>query len=188
MSKTKKSLLPKVEVLIILVFFLSFIAWAATKCNATKLNYEQEALANTSTENISEETPTNDQSSSEATVVTDPAEQQATPTAASETSSNPTAATTPAIPANSELSRLYVTIEGLKLREEPSLESEVIRQFALFDEVYFMNEITDFKLEINLGKEMANEPWVKVKSKKGHIGWVYGAGVHYHKQKRSGVE
>ena len=51
-----------------------------------------------------------------------------------------------------------------------------------------MNEVTDSTFQINLGKEVADEPWVKVRSKKGHVGWVYGAGVDYYKYKRPGVE
>jgi hypothetical protein len=40
---------------------------------------------------------------------------------------------------------------------------------------------------VNLGTEKADEPYVKIKTKRGTVGWVYGAGVHYVKKKRSGV-
>ena len=50
-----------------------------------------------------------------------------------------------------------------------------------------MNEVTDSTYEVNLGKEKANEPYVKIKTKRGTVGWVYGAGVHYVKKKHSGT-
>ena len=182
MANKKKGLLPKVEVLIILVFFLSFIAWAMTKCNATQMLYEEEAVA----EEQIEEPDDNSTADVSAIPNADSDSETATATPSSETASS--SSSTSSASDNQDLSRLYITIDKLKLREEPNLESDVILEFPLFERVWFMNEITEFKEEINLGKELANEPWVKVKSKKGHIGWVYGAGVHYHKQKRSGVE
>ena len=51
-----------------------------------------------------------------------------------------------------------------------------------------MNEVTDSTYQISLGKEMADEPWVKVKNNRGKIGWVYGAGINYYKKKREGVQ
>lgn len=90
--------------------------------------------------------------------------------------------------AETELSKLYVTIDGLKLRTGPSLDSTVLYQCSLFEEVYFMNEVTDSTYQLSLGKEMADEPWVKVKNKRGKVGWVYGAGVNYYKKKREGVQ
>jgi len=82
---------------------------------------------------------------------------------------------------------LYVTIDGLKLRKGPSLDSLTIQKLPLFEKVYFLDEVTDFKQKINLGRKVTEEPWVKIKTKKGRIGWVYGAGVHYIKQKNDGV-
>ena len=178
MSKKKKGLLPKVEVLILLVFFLSFIMWAASKCNATKETLQQQAAElinvepeeDTSTSTTTAETP----ATTDTTIVV------STPTASPSNSSANTS--------NANLNFLYITIDGLKMRTSPDLKGEVITQFPLFEKVYFMDEITEYKDSINLGKEYAYEPWVKIKSKKGHIGWVYGAGVHYHKQKRVGAE
>ena len=42
MSEKKGSLLPKFEVIIIGIFFISFLAWAATRCSATKKSYQEE--------------------------------------------------------------------------------------------------------------------------------------------------
>jgi hypothetical protein len=73
------------------------------------------------------------------------------------------------------------------MRKEPGLKSETVAKLDLYEQVYFMNEKTDYTQEINLGKEMATDYWVKVKTKSGKVGWVFGAGVHYYKQKRKGV-
>jgi Bacterial SH3 domain len=83
--------------------------------------------------------------------------------------------------------RLYVSISGLKVRSEPNLTAKVVQKLALFDEVSYQNEVTKYTQPLSLGKEMANEPWVKVRTKKGKTGWVYGAGVSYYKIKRKGV-
>ena len=84
--------------------------------------------------------------------------------------------------------RLYVTIDGLNMRTGPHLDSAVVEKFPLFEEVIFMDEYTDFTQELSLGKETANEPWIKVKSKRGKTGWVWGAGVDYRRKKREGVQ
>lgn len=83
--------------------------------------------------------------------------------------------------------RLYITIKNLKVRKSPGLKEDVVAQLPLFEEVIFMDEVTDSTYQINLGYEIADEPWVKIKTEKGVIGWVYGAGVNYYKQKRTGV-
>jgi hypothetical protein len=75
----------------------------------------------------------------------------------------------------------------LKVRKFPGLKEEVIGQLPLYEEVTFMDEVTDSSYQINLGYEIADEPWVKIRTKKGTVGWVYGAGVNYYKQKRTGV-
>jgi hypothetical protein len=57
----------------------------------------------------------------------------------------------------------------------------------LYEQVYFLNQKTEWTQEISLGKENVTDHWVKVKTKSGKIGWVFGAGVHYYKMKRKGV-
>ncbi|MBP7273466.1 MAG: SH3 domain-containing protein [Saprospiraceae bacterium] len=82
---------------------------------------------------------------------------------------------------------LFVIIDGLNVRTEPNLKAKSLGKLKLFDQVIFMNEVTDTIQKISLGYEEATEPWVKIKTKKGTIGWVYGAGVSYYKKKRKGV-
>ena len=82
---------------------------------------------------------------------------------------------------------LYVTIDGLKLRKEPGLKADLVAKLELYEPVYYLGEKTDYTQEINLGYDTVTDYWVKVKTKSGKVGWVFGAGVHYYKQKRKGV-
>ncbi len=178
----KKSIIPGFEVLIIIVFFASFLIWAVPKCAATQTEYEKKAKE----KEKPEETPT------DKTIDSIAANLIAAPGSIGEKIDSAKQIIkdklkqAPTIVAPSR-SILYITIDNLKLRTEPKLEADVLATLSLFDEVYFMNEVTEFKQEISLGYEIANEPWVKVQTKKGKDGWVYGAGVHYYKKKRSGV-
>jgi hypothetical protein len=82
---------------------------------------------------------------------------------------------------------LYVTIDGWKLRSKPSLKGEVITKLKLNEEVFFLNKKSEKQEEISLGYEKVTDYWVKVRTKSGKEGWVFGAGLHYYKMKRKGV-
>ncbi len=178
MSKKKKGMLPSLEIIIILVFFLSFIIWAVSKCGATKNKF--------AAEDNQEEESTDTEANTDSIYFSmpqplPPKEEPIETSTSTTTSGNQTIQT-------EIVSRLYITIDGLNMRTGPHLDSTVIEQLTLFDEVYFTGEYTDSTQQISLGKVMADEPWVKVKSKRGRIGWVYGAGVDYKKKKREGVQ
>jgi len=165
-EKTKeKEVIPNMELILIFIFLGAFIVWSVSKCMVTQAKYEQEALAN------------------------DPAVLRADSlkiamekmrkdsiTKAKIKKKSPTAKTV-----IKEVSTLYVVLDDLKLRRGPSRDSSIVRQLKLHDRIYFLDQVTSFRERINLGDRMAYEPWVKVKTKSGHEGWVYGAGVHYHR-------
>jgi hypothetical protein len=167
MSEKGGSILPKIEIVIMLIFFLSFSIWAMSRCNATREKYRmEEAQEESAAGSTLEGTP----------VVEAPADSTRPPE--------------PPVSAPPEQfgAPLYVTIDGLNMREEPTLKSPVILSLDLYEQVYFMNEVTPFKDSISLGKITAYEPWVKIRHRKGRTGWVYGAGVHYYKMKYPGVQ
>lgn len=83
---------------------------------------------------------------------------------------------------------LYVTFEGLNVRSGPGMNYGRIDRLALFEEVTFLNEVTDSSYQIDLGQVTPNEPWVKILTPSGKEGWVYGAGVDYYKRQLHGVE
>ena len=172
MTKKKTSFLPKVEVLIILVFFLSFMVWAVSKCSQTKALYQTPEVEDT--EGVSAST------SADTSISSPPA----TDNNANNNATTISPKTTVPPPRQNRYSRLYVTIDGLNMRTGPSLDSTIILKLKLFEQVDFMNEVTDSTYQISLGYEIADEPWVKVRHKRGRVGWVYGAGVNYYKKKR----
>jgi hypothetical protein len=163
--------LPKLEFILIGVFFIGFVLWAVPKCSATK----------------KELNPDDEIGMQDSTKVDSTRVDQDGVTVVEENTTTPAAQPVPVATNSSEYSRLYITINKLKLRKGPELDSEVVAQLGLFEEVYFLNEVTDFKTELNLGLETATEPWVKIRTKTGQEGWVFGAGVNYYKKKREGV-
>lgn len=180
MTQNKKSWLPKFELIIIAVFFFSFILWAVSRCGDVK---------KTVVENIATETPIDSiEFLSETTDIrTAYLDSLARVKRRDSLATNRTDTSMTTNRTEVSGSRLYITINNLKVRKFPGLKEEVVGQLPLYDEVTFMDEVTDSTYQINLGYEIADEPWVKIKTKKGTIGWVYGAGVHYYKQKRTGV-
>jgi Bacterial SH3 domain len=98
-----------------------------------------------------------------------------------------TPATTAAKPTSSEkTSILYVTIDGLKMRKKPLLNSPVVAKLELYEAVTFLNQKSEKQQEINLGEETVTDYWVKIRNSDGKEGWVFGAGVHYYKMRRDG--
>ncbi|MFK8005679.1 MAG: SH3 domain-containing protein [Saprospiraceae bacterium] len=180
MTKKKTSFLPKVEVLIILVFFASFMAWAISKCDATKKSFQDDPVEETASN--PDDTPTIDSS---AIPTVDPNNTFPSDEAPQLSGNTPTVGR-PTVSQQPIYSKLYVTIDGLKMRTGPSLDSAVVMQMKLFEQVDFLNEFTDSTYQINLGYEMADEPWFKIQHR-GRQGWVYGAGVNFYKKKREGA-
>ncbi len=182
--------LGKVEVIFVLVTLFCFFAWAISRCSKSSARTsnpttETETPANTGEGTISSpaaantpSNPTYDMDETPATPATPP------PSASGETEvvSRPGGNTSTS--GRRDYTPLYVTLEGLKVRKEPQLNGSIVTKLSLHDEVFFMEKRTDFRQKINIGGEYTNEPWVYVKTRKGHVGWVYGAGVHYFKWDR----
>lgn len=119
---------------------------------------------------------------------TTPTARPVTPTLSNQPkTTTPAQTTTTTANSGTKYSTLFVTIDGLKLRKQPGLKGEVIESLKLYDEVSFLNKKTEKTEEISLGFEKVTDHWVKVRSKSGKEGWVFGAGVHYYKMKRKGV-
>jgi hypothetical protein len=97
------------------------------------------------------------------------------------------AATAPTQNAPASQQMLWVVIEGLNVREKPELKAKSYGKLTLHDRVTFLGDVTKNTQKLSLGAEEANEPWVKIKTKRGTVGWVYGAGVSFYKTKRKGV-
>jgi hypothetical protein len=181
------------ETIIIGAFFLFFIVWAVQKCNQTAKIKQAEL----DKENGIQNRDTIERATR--TVVTPPAPLTLTPPAQTTVQSivaptkpavipqtQPVKPTTPSVVKPTEKT-LYVTIEGLNVRAEPNLKAKSFGKLKLHDQVAFLDKVTEGTQKLSLGTEEANEPWVKIRTKRGTIGWVYGAGVSYYKTKRKGV-
>lgn len=181
----------KFEVLFIVVLFIGFFAWAFTKCSSSQLTPANvEAIPNTAEEIEEVASPAAANNPNSPTYdlgeVTEPVDRS-------------TSVSAPAGAGNVEVvgrrndsgtvtrrsyTPLYVTLQDLKVRRGPSRDSAIVSVLSLNEEVMFMEKRTSFRERINIGTELTNEPWVYVQTKKGHKGWVYGAGVHYFKWDR----
>ena len=209
--------LPKLDTIIIGVFFVCIALWMVSKCGSRRSDYLKRTAGSdveaeerpvrrdtvrvptaTTTTPVAQPTPT--------PVTTTPAPQPVTttpqPTVRTPAPTNPgqvrttaptttTPATTAPAPAATSAApketMLYVTIDQLKIRKEPGLKSKTIGQLDLYEQVYFTGKRTDWTQEISLGYEKVTDHWVKIRTKDGKIGWVFGAGVNYYKEKRKGV-
>ncbi len=196
--------LPKIETLIILVFFACVAMWAISKCSGRRADSSRRTADRTEEQ---EDRPTRlDTAASPAqraqpvlpkpTLTPAPTTTPALTTAPPPTTPAPTAkpaltppVTAPAVakPVQPAYSKLYVTIDGLKMRKQPTLKGDVVAKLELYEEVYFLNQKTEKTEEISLGYEKVTDHWVKIRTKEGKDGWVFGAGVHYYKMKRKGV-
>ncbi len=172
MGQAERKGIPRIEVIISALFFLIFTIWAIGRCSSTRRVYQQKEERRKFLQ------------MEEDSIKRLLAEKRRQDSVARLPISVPTTTGT----SSTALSRLYVVVNGLKVRRSPSLDAEVISQLKLFDELYFMDEVTDFTQEINMGKAIANEPWVKVQTREGRSGWVYGAGVNYYKRKNPAAE
>ena len=181
----KSSALPSFEIIFILVFFAAFLMMMVPRCLETKSTLQKE------TEGVQAKIDSLDRVMDSLlikpkVVNTDSAKvsgsNEVQKTATNSPQKNLAALTPDELPG-----KLYITINNLKLRRGPHLDSSVIATLPLNEAVFFLDEVTEFTQQISLGYEIADEPWVKVRTKKGLDGWVYGAGVHYYKKKRAGV-
>lgn len=191
-EKKKEGFWLNLETIIIGAFFLFFIVWAVQKCNQTAKIKQAELDKEHGLQNR------DSIGRASRTVVTPPAPLTLTPPAQTTVQSvvtptkpavipspQPAKPTTPPTKPTEKL--LYVTIDGLNVRAEPSLKAKSFGKLKLHDQVAFLDKVTEDTQKLSLGTEEANEPWVKIRTKRGTIGWVYGAGVSFYKTKRKGV-
>lgn len=187
----KRSFWLNVETIIIVIFFLFFIVWAMRKCNnevqlrqAGNDKYRQQQIKD-SLARVQRVAPAPIPTPAPATVTSTTT--AAIPTPAPTPTPQPIqpSATSPAAANNTQ--QLWVVIDGLNVREKPELKAKSFGKLSLHDRVTFLGDVTKNTQKLSLGAEEADEPWVKIKTKRGTVGWVYGAGVSFYKTKRKGA-
>jgi type IV secretory pathway VirB10-like protein len=192
----------KFETLVIAIFCIAFVMWAWSKCTAKKA--ELQAREDDDDEEIIVRQPKKDTVKPAPVIVQQPApppppmvggtpvQRPGSPQNATSTTSQP-AQNQPVTqnPAPTQVVRtdaqtvLYSAIDGLKVRKEPGLKSASVDKIKLHEEVYFLNQKTDWEEELSLSYNLpaVKDRWVKIRTKRGKEGWVFGAGVHYYKKK-----
>ncbi len=159
MAKKKKGKSLNFELIIIGVFFFSFIVWSTSKCNEKRRSYRQK-------EEAAQTVTTGDTTKTKVALQPEPVQKPVV---------------TKPKPVAPNLTKLFVLIDGLNLRKEPSLNAAVITKLSKGSQVYFLNEVTDFTQVVKTeDKTELEKPWVKVKTKNGLRGWVFGAYVDYY--------
>lgn len=168
MSEKKTGLVLRLEFIVIAIFFIGFLLWSVSRCNSTRSYYAQQEMEEQRADSIMRavnETAILEKARKDSIANAKKQEQ------AEDLQTERTRYTT-----------LYTTVEKVNVRREPKLNAKVVSRLELHEEVSFLGEVTDFKQEITIEGEQKNEPWVKVKTQAGRIGWVYGGTVSYYKK------
>ncbi|HFC00650.1 MAG TPA: SH3 domain-containing protein [Phaeodactylibacter sp.] len=75
---------------------------------------------------------------------------------------------------------LYAWVDKLRIREQPTTKSKIVMEVKEGTSFTYLNEKTDYKERINLRGTLYNEPWLKIKTKDGKEGWVYGGAIKFY--------
>lgn len=177
MSEKRRSILFRIQLVVTLVFFVAFLIWVNSRCDRMREKYhdqweEREAALEAARQDSLAQVRRADSLANALSASPSPA---------------PEGPGTKILSPRERYTPLYVTINGLNLRQSPGLNSKILARLNLYEEVEFLNEVTDTTTQVSLGTIETEAPWIKVRSQKGHVGWVYGAGVHYYKRKQGGT-
>lgn len=180
MTQEKPSSSVKFQFILFGALLLVFFIWAGGKCSRSQDGIEAERIVDTEVQTLRDSLALQEAANLE--------KQRAATARANDAVSRDTIRGGQMQIIRERSTPLFVTIEGLALREGPGLNKTIISRLKLYEEVSFMDEVTDSLYSIKLGNTTPTEPWIKVRSHKGRMGWVYGAGVDFYKRKLEGVE
>ena len=80
---------------------------------------------------------------------------------------------------------LYVNIDSLRMRKDPRINADIVEYLTFGQELKDLEE-RSFNERLKINKtETAIAPWIKVRTKKGNTGWVYGAYLLFYKPIKS---
>lgn len=84
--------------------------------------------------------------------------------------------------------KVYVCIDSFKLRTGYHLNDSIISYLPFGEELIYLDK-SNFEQTIKFSAtNKATEPWVKVQTKKGQIGWVFGAGIRPYRKHEASLE
>ena len=76
---------------------------------------------------------------------------------------------------------IYTWVDKLRVRATPDTDSEIIAELAEGEALTYLEEKTDFTQKISMRGSVQDEPWLKIRTKEGKTGWVYGGGVKFYR-------
>lgn len=79
--------------------------------------------------------------------------------------------------------KLIVNIDELRLRTQPGQNGSVIKTISKGADLYDLGEVSNFSTRIELRGKTYNEPWLKVQTKDGTVGWVYTCPLFFRMEK-----
>ncbi len=208
MAERRGSRMPSMETIAIVAFFLFFMIWGISKCNDSrararlaaeaKLSQRQRdsiariavqplptqqtqpLVANTQpqnsipvVENVPVPTPQNSR------VITPNTVQQPNVAVGQPQPQQPVTTTV----VQSSGQQLYVHEPSLNVRTEPSLSAKSLGTLSFGASVTYLSKTSDTQ-ELSVGTRTVDEPWFKIRTKRGTIGWVYGGYVKFYAPKK----
>ncbi len=84
-------------------------------------------------------------------------------------------------PTTPTVTEIYTWVNELRMREEATTNSPIVVTLKEGEPLDFAGEKSDFTEKISLRGTLFDEPWLKVTTKTGKEGWVYGGGVKFYK-------
>lgn len=85
--------------------------------------------------------------------------------------------TTPTPKPAEEPSTYYASVDNLRIRELPKLSAKTVTTVKEGAVLEYMGEVSDEKITLELRGETKTEPFIKIKTTKGKVGWVYKGAV-----------
>ena len=76
----------------------------------------------------------------------------------------------------------YTVVPDVKIRAKPGLDSKILGKIPKDMAVTYLNVRTDKTQKLTIDNIPHDEPWLKIRTKKGTIGWVYGGTVRGYKK------
>ncbi|MEM9820823.1 MAG: SH3 domain-containing protein [Bacteroidota bacterium] len=77
--------------------------------------------------------------------------------------------------------QIYAWVDQLRVRAQPDTHSDIIAELAEGEALTYLEEKTDFTQQISMRGIVQDEPWLKIQTQAGKIGWVYGGGVKFYR-------
>jgi uncharacterized protein YgiM (DUF1202 family) len=205
MAERRGSRMPSMETIIIVAFFLFFALWGVSKCNDSRAKArlaaearltqrQRDSIARIALQPLPQtplqpiETTTAQPQTAIPSVTNTPAPAQnsrlITPNVQQASPQTSIAqAQQPAVTANASSQQLYVHEPSLNVRTEPSLTAKSLGTLSFGASVTYLSKTSDTQ-ELSVGAKTVDEPWFKIRTKRGTIGWVYGGYVKFYAPKK----